>query len=103
MSEGSDSVVVEVTNDGPVMFLLSRTYHPYWQVEVDGQPGEVIRTDYTLMGVPIAAAGTHRLIFRYRSPVLERAELISGSTWIFVLLVSVWSLIQTLRRRKSVA
>lgn len=103
VSEGSDSVVVEVTNDGPVMFLLSRTYHPYWQVEVDGQPGEVIRTDYTLMGVPIAAAGTHRLIFRYRSPVLERAELISGSTWIFVLLVSVWSLIQTLRRRKSVA
>lgn len=103
IGEGSDSLAVDVTSDGPVLFLLSRTYHPFWQVEVDGQRGEVIRTDYTLMGVAIPVAGTHRVVFRYRSPVVAQAELIAGTTWVFVLLVTAWTLVQAFRRRKSVA
>jgi hypothetical protein len=100
VSESSDSVALDVTTDGPVLFLLSRTWHPYWQATVDGRAAPVIRTDYTLNGVAISAAGTHRVIFRYRSPVVAEAELIAGTTWIFVLLVTAWTLAQALRRRK---
>lgn len=101
VGEGSDSVAVDVTNDGPVLFLLSRTWHPYWQATVDGDAAPVIRTNYTLNGVALPTAGTHRVVFRYRSPVVAMAELISGTTWVFVLLVTGWTLVQAFRRRNA--
>lgn len=100
ISEASDTLVLDVTTDGPALFLLSRTWHPYWEATVDGKPAPVIRTDYTLNGVAILTAGTHRVVFRYRSPVVAQAELIAGTTWIFVLLVTAWTLAQAFRRRK---
>jgi len=99
VSEGSDSVAVDVTNDGPALFLLSRTWHPYWQATVDGQAAQAVRTDYTLIGVPLPTAGTHRVVLRYRSPVIAKSELVAGSTWIFVLLVTIWTLVAAYRRR----
>ena len=101
VTEGSDSVALDVTTDGPALFLLSRTWHPYWQVSVDGQAAPVIRTDYTLNGVAMPAAGKHRVIFRYRSPVVAKAEMIAGGTWIFVLLITAWTLIVAFRRRNA--
>ena len=101
VSEGSDSVALDVTNDGPALFLLSRTWHPYWQATIDGQATPVIRTDYTLNGVALPTAGKHRVIFRYHSPVVAEAELIAGTTWIFVLLVTIWTAMMTFRRRNA--
>jgi len=99
-SEASDSVVVQVTSDGPALAMLSRTWHPYWQASIDGAPfQEVVRTDYTLMGVPVTA-GTHSIVFRYRSPVVAKAELVSASAWILVLITSLWALFVAVRRRK---
>jgi hypothetical protein len=99
-SEASDTVVVQVTSNAPALVLLSRTWHPYWQVDVDGVRQEIVRTDYTLMGVPVTA-GTHTLIFRYRSPIIAKAELISGSSWALVLLVTLWTLVDVVRKRRS--
>ena len=93
-------MVVQVTSDAPAMVLLSRTWHPYWQVEVDGARQEIIRTDYTLMGVPVTA-GTHTLIFRYRSPVIAKAELVSGASWAIILVVTLWTLVDARRKRRQ--
>ena len=101
VSEGSDSVALDVTTDGPTLFLLSRTWHPYWLATVDGQAAPVIRTDYTLNGVALPTAGKHRVIFRYHSPVVAKAELIAGTTWIFVLLVTIWTAVVAFRRRNA--
>jgi hypothetical protein len=99
-SEASDSVVVEVVSNAPALVLLSRTWHPYWEASVDGAPfREVVRTDYTLMGVPVMA-GTHTVVFRYRSPVVAKAELVSGAAWILILLTSVWALAAAVKGRK---
>ena len=100
-AESSDTVAATVTTDGPTVAVLSRTWHPYWTVTVDGAPGTVIRADYAFNGVPLAAAGTHHLVFRYRSPVLERSEAATTSTYIFVLLVSVGAGVTALRRRSA--
>jgi hypothetical protein len=99
-SEASDSVVVEVVSDGPALALLSRTWHPYWQASVDGAPfQDVVRADYTLMGAPVTA-GRHSIVFRYRSPIVAKAELVSGGAWILVLLTSLWALVVAVRGRK---
>jgi hypothetical protein len=99
----SDTVAVDVTTDGPALFLLSRTWHPFWQVDVNGTRGEVVRTDYTLMGVALPSAGTHRVIFRYRSPVVAKAMFIAGTSWLVVLIATGWTLVQRFRRRSAVA
>ena len=101
VGESSDTVALDVTTDAPALFLLSRTWHPYWQVEIDGQRGETVRTDYAFVGAVIPAAGKHRVIFRYRSPMIAKAELISGTSWGFVLGVSILALVQWFRRRNA--
>jgi hypothetical protein len=100
-SEASDSVVVQVTTDAPALVLLSRTWHPYWKASVDGGAfQDVVRTDYTLMGVPVGA-GTHTIVFHYRSPVIAKAELVSGAAWSLILLTSLWALVVAVRGRKQ--
>lgn len=88
-SESSDTVAATVTSTGPVLALLSRTWHPYWGATVDGQTASVVRTDYAFIGVPITSAGTHHLVFRYRSPIFEDSKLASEVTWIFVFLATL--------------
>ena len=97
-SESSDSVAATVTSTGPVLALLSRTWHPYWGATVDGQSAPVIRTDYAFIGVPVTTAGIHHLVFRYRSPVFEHSALASEFTWALVLLATLAVGIRALRR-----
>jgi hypothetical protein len=39
--------------------VLSENYFPGWRATVNGQPAPVVRTDYTLIGVPLTAGATH--------------------------------------------
>ncbi|HEU4570301.1 MAG TPA: hypothetical protein VFS07_07000, partial [Gemmatimonadales bacterium] len=95
-----DTVAATVTTDGPAFFLLSQNWHPYWQAEVDGAPAQVVRADYTLMGVALPAAGEHHVVFRYRSPRVRTGLLVSKVTWGAVLLLSL-ALAVTGRRRRT--
>lgn len=97
-----DTVAATVTTDGPALFLHSQNWHPYWQAEVDGKPAEVVRADYTLLGVAIPAAGEHRVVFRYRSPRVALGLAVSKITWGLVLLLSLGLGVQSYRRRSSV-
>jgi hypothetical protein len=39
--------------------VVSENYFPGWRATVNGQPAPVVRTDYTLIGVPLTAGATH--------------------------------------------
>ena len=95
-----DTVAATVTTDGPALFVHSQNWHPYWQAEVDGTPAEVVRADYTLLGVAIPSAGEHRVVFRYRSPRVATGLLVSKVTWGGVLLLTL-ALVLLERRRRS--
>ena len=97
-----DTVAATVTTDGPALFVHSQNWHPYWQVEVDGTPAEVVRADYTLLGVAIPSAGEHRVVFRYRSPRVATGLLVSKVTWGGVLLLTLALVLLERRRRSSV-
>lgn len=98
----ADTVAATVTTDGPALFLHSQNWHPYWQAEVDGKPAEVVRTDYTLLGVAIPSAGEHRVVFRYRSPRVAMGLAVSKATWGIVLLLTLILGVQGYRRRSTV-
>jgi hypothetical protein len=99
--DGADSVSIEATTDGPALLLLSRTFHPAWRATVNGQAVEAVRTDHALIGVPLAAAGVHKIELAYRPPMVARAKLITQGTWAILLLVSLAAWAVPLVRRKQ--
>ncbi len=99
--DGADSVSVEATTSGPSMLLLSRTFHPSWQVTVDGQRTDPIRTDHALIGVPLAAAGAHKVEFAYRPAIVATSRSISLAAWALILLATLGSWGMSIRQRRT--
>jgi hypothetical protein len=50
---------------GRCLLVLTDTYYPGWEAEVDGSRVEVIRADHAFRGV-VVAAGKHQVRFAYR-------------------------------------
>jgi hypothetical protein len=88
-SDGADSVTVRATVNGPALLLLSRNWHPSWQATVDGEAVPVVRTDYSLLGVPLAHAGDHHVTLSYRPAIVATARRVSFAAWALVLLASL--------------
>ena len=56
---------VEVELPRPGILVLSESFFPGWVASVDGAPAEILRADYVLRGIALAA-GSHRVRFEYR-------------------------------------
>ncbi len=56
---------IEVALDRPGILVVSESYYPGWRVWVDGAPARILRANYVLRGVELAA-GAHRVRFEYR-------------------------------------
>lgn len=60
-----DRVEIEVESTTPGVVTLHDLWYPGWEVEVDGEPRPLLRTDLLFRGVE-APAGKHRIVFAYR-------------------------------------
>jgi len=100
VADGADSVAIEATTTGPSMLLLSRTFHPSWKATVDGAPVPAVRVNHALIGVPLAAAGTHQVSVRYRPAVVAEAKLVTTASWAIVLLATLGSWGVALREKR---
>jgi len=49
--------------------VIAESYYPYWRVDVDGKPVELLRVSCALMGVNLSA-GAHEIVLRYEAPRL---------------------------------
>jgi hypothetical protein len=58
---------------------------------VNGKAADVVRVDHALIGVPLAAAGTHQATLSYRPAIVQEASGVSLATWAIVLLVTLVS------------
>jgi hypothetical protein len=88
LENGADSVLIEASSTAPAMLLISRTYHPSWQAQLDGRNVTPIRVDHALLGIPLSG-GTHRVLLRYRPAIVFKAKRISMTAWGVVLLASL--------------
>ncbi len=68
---GQGRYEAEVGVKQPCYLMLKATYHPGWQVEVDGKSVDPVMLAPAFVGVPVLP-GTHRVVFHYRTTGLRR-------------------------------
>ncbi len=67
-SAGDDpDVAAQVTVTTPTVFVARVSWHPRWEVEIDGQPAQVVRVTPDFPAV-VVGPGAHRLHFRFHRP-----------------------------------
>lgn len=87
-------VAAQMSADGWV--VLSDAFYPGWEVEVDGRPSRILRADCALRAVAVPA-GSHTVVFRYRSAALRAGRVISLSA----LLLAMIGVVYCFRVRRS--
>jgi hypothetical protein len=98
---GDDTLAIRARSSGPALLTISRTYHPSWQAEIDGQPAPVLRANHALMAVPLTRGGDHQVVLRYRPAIVAWASRMTLTTWAIVLLVTAGVAGLGLRRRRG--
>ena len=71
-------VVLELAAPAPAgsALVVSENYYPGWIATVDGKNALVVRSDYSLIGVPLSAGATHvELVFT--SPAYTRGKMLT--------------------------
>jgi hypothetical protein len=64
-SERDDALSAEVTLEEDAILLVRKTFHPAWQVRVDGREVTPVMLAPSFLGVPLGA-GTHKVEIAYR-------------------------------------
>lgn len=67
---------VEPVPERDVYLMVGENWYPDWQAEVDGRPAEVLRGNYSLIAVPLAA-GSERVVLRFDSAEYRAGKIIT--------------------------
>jgi hypothetical protein len=67
-------VTVETDSPSAALLVLADVWHPWWRVEVDGAPSEILKADVLFRAVA-ASAGRHTVRFTFRPFSGALAEL----------------------------
>ncbi|MEX1223696.1 MAG: YfhO family protein, partial [Pirellulales bacterium] len=70
-------VELAVRSQGDALLILTESFHPGWQVRIDGQPGEVLRVYGDFIGVEVPD-GASRVELRFRPASLRYGALLSA-------------------------
>ncbi len=71
-----ERVEADVTSDAAGILILTDLWYPGWSAETDGRPATLYRADGYLRAVAIPA-GSHRVVFRYRSISFYAGAIVS--------------------------
>jgi hypothetical protein len=71
-------VVIDVHGSGPGLLVLTDTFYPGWEAEIDGEEAPIVPANLAFRGVPIGA-GAGEVVFRYRPSSLRAGLLIAGT------------------------
>jgi hypothetical protein len=96
VSATANRVELETGADGPGWLVLLDSFSPGWRATVDEQPVAIARADVAFRAVPIAA-GSHRVVFRYRPRSVAVGVLASGLSLVLAAAV----LLASFRRRSA--
>jgi hypothetical protein len=93
-----NEIRVDASLPSAALLVLSEIYYPRWKVEVDGQPGEILRANHILRGVSLPA-GEHELVFSYNDSLLKKSRLVSRVTLLVAVIVMMVAVLMQLRGR----
>lgn len=90
---GPDTVTLDYQNDQDEYLLFTYPYSDGWSASDNGREIDIFKADIGFMGVKLSA-GTHQLVFRYRTP-----GIISGSIISAVSIVGYFALLRSLKKK----
>src|SRR5204862_527694 len=74
---GNPEVRIDADMQQRGLVVLSDQWFRGWSVTVDGRPARPVRVDTAIRGV-VVGAGSHEIVWRYRTPGFIRGIVISG-------------------------
>ena len=80
------AIDVDAKTDGSIL-VLTDAYYAGWTATIDGSPAEILPANHAVRGV-MMPKGKHRVEFRYRTPGLIPASLLSLGILILGVLIS---------------
>lgn len=92
-----ERVEVEAQADGPALLVVNDQYAFGWSAEVDGRRAEILPTNYLARGVWLEP-GAHRVVFRYRTPMLLEGALVAAAA---ALVLAGWAAARVPRARRG--
>ena len=84
-----NEIAFEVTLDKPGYFLLTDIFHPDWQTTINGEPADILVADYAFRAVALGP-GTHAIEMWYEPAGWTIGLLVSGLTWLIIILFFLW-------------
>ena len=85
----ADRVTIKVNAAVKGLCILSDSYYPGWQAELDGVATKILKTNYMFRGV-IVPAGKHTVEMVYKPLAFRAGVAVTLATLGFFLLISVW-------------
>lgn len=86
----NNSLKYEVNTSQNGILCLSEVWYPAWKVTVDGNPAELLRTNYSLRGVAVPA-GKHSVEMHYASVAFAKGMWISLTSLLVAIVGIVWT------------
>jgi hypothetical protein len=93
-------IALELSGPAPAgsALVVSENYFPGWRATVNGQPAPVVRTDYTLIGVPLTAGAT-RVALDFTDAAYRKGKIVTGIALLVALAVMGGGALVERRRR----
>jgi len=86
---GRMAVTLDPAPPQPSYLVVAENWYPDWQVAIDGQRGQLLRGDYSLITVPLpAGARTVDLTFHSRAYEVGRAITLASLALLLITLVA---------------
>lgn len=95
VKQGLNNIQGDITLDKKGIMALSIPYSKGWSAYVDGNKTEILRGNVMYMALPLEA-GTHHIILKYRTPLLNAGCLVS----VIAILIFIGIIIMNKRRTK---
>jgi hypothetical protein len=67
---------IQVRCPSKQLLVVSESYHPGWQAEIDGKPHPVLRTNGDFLGCAVEA-GSHQVVLQFQPSSLRKGRIIS--------------------------
>jgi hypothetical protein len=84
----AERVTVSTRGEGPALLVLTDSWFPGWEAEVDGRKAPIERVDYLIRGVPVPA-GSHTVELRYEPITWRIGWIISLVALVAILAAAV--------------
>jgi Bacterial membrane protein YfhO len=97
-----EDVRIAVRANAPSLVVIRNTWEPGWVASVDGHPAPVLRADYLMQAVPVAA-GDHQIRLVYREPAIGLGIALSAVAWALLALAAFATATIARRRRATLA